>query len=99
MTGPLPGDAEPPGGTFHVKINGTVLPETLGTNGADWAWQKAGVISLEQGPATIVLHDLTGFNGRCDALYLTSDPAEAPPERTRLARPVPQGRRRDRVHG
>ena len=67
-----------PGGAFQVKINGTVLPEVLGTNGADWAWQKAGVISLEQGPATVALHDLTGCNGRCDALYLTSDPAEVP---------------------
>lgn len=71
------------GGTFKVRINGTLLPETLGTNGAEWAWQKAGVISLEQGPATVALHDLTGFNGRCDALYLTSAPADVPPNEPR----------------
>ena len=67
-----------PGGTFKVKINGTFLPETLGTNGAEWAWQKAGVMSLRKGPARIALCDLTGFNGRCDALYLTSDAADGP---------------------
>ncbi len=69
-----------PGGTFRVRINGTVLPEVLGTNGADWAWQRAGVVSLEQGPATVALHDLTGFNGRCDALFLTTDPGQVPPD-------------------
>ena len=67
-----------PGGTFQVKINGTLLPEILGTNGPRWAWQKAGVVSLEKGEAEIALHDRTGFNGRCDALYLTLDPTEQP---------------------
>ncbi len=67
-----------PGGTFRVVIDGRALPETLGTNGAAWAWQKAGTTALKKGPATIALHDLTGFNGRCDALYLTSDPQAKP---------------------
>jgi hypothetical protein len=69
-----------PGGTFAVKIDGAPLPVVLGTNGPDWAWQRAGSISLERGPARLSLHDLTGFNGRCDALYLTTDPAEVPPD-------------------
>lgn len=68
-----------PGGTFQVSIKGDLLPETLGTKGADWAWQKAGTVSLAQGPATVALHDLTGFNGRCDALYLTTDTDDVPP--------------------
>jgi len=67
-----------PGGRFKVKINGRLLPETLGTNGAEWGWQKAGVVALEKGEAKVALHDLTGFNGRCDALYLTPDPDERP---------------------
>ncbi len=67
-----------PGGIFKVKIGGRTLPKTLGTNGERWAWQKAGKVKLEKGAAKIALHDLTGFNGRCDALYLTTDPGEIP---------------------
>ena len=62
-----------PAGLFKVVINGNALPETLGTNGSLWGWQKAGIVTLEKGHARIALHDLTGFNGRCDALYLTTD--------------------------
>lgn len=67
-------------GIFQVKINGEALPEILGTNGSAWAWQKAGTITLEAGTVKIALHDLSGFNGRCDALYLTTDSAELPPD-------------------
>ena len=67
-----------PGGTFKVSINNKAMPETLGTNGRDWAWQKAGTIALEKGNATVTLYDLTGFNGRCDAIYLTLDPSIQP---------------------
>jgi len=65
-------------GIFKVLINGESLPETLGTNGELWAWQKAGALFLEKGEAKIVLHDLSGFNGRCDAIYFTTDPNEIP---------------------
>jgi hypothetical protein len=67
-----------PGGTFQVAINGQALPETLGTGSVEWDWQKAGTIELAAGDATIGLHDLTGFNGRCDVLYLTTD-GDVPP--------------------
>src|SRR5690554_792785 len=62
-----------PAGRFNVIVNGETLPETLGTNGPDWSWQKAGAIDLDAKEATIALHDLTGFNGRCDALFLTDN--------------------------
>ncbi len=67
-----------PGGTFQILVNGQALPETLGTTGGAWGWQRAGAVALEPGPVTLALHDLTGFNGRCDALYLTPDPAARP---------------------
>ncbi len=60
-------------GKFNIEINGTALPETLGTNGKDWAWQKAGEIELLSGENIIALCDKTGFNGRVDAIYLTAD--------------------------
>ena len=67
-----------PAGRFQVLVNGQALPEVLGTNGGAWGWQKAGVVELDKGQAQIALHDLTGFNGRCDAVYLTADPALTP---------------------
>ena len=69
-----------PAGRFTVRISGFELPEILGTNGEKWAWQKAGMLRLSAGIHTIVLHDLTGFNARCDALYLSSDPEDVPPD-------------------
>ncbi|MBE6930137.1 MAG: FAD-dependent oxidoreductase [Ruminococcaceae bacterium] len=59
-------------GRFTLCVDGASLETVLGTAGAEWAWQKAGVISLTAGAHTLALHDLTGFNGRCDALYLTT---------------------------
>jgi len=68
-----------PAGRFQVSINGTTLPEILGVNGPAWGWQKAGAVELPAGTCPVALHDLTGFNGRCDALYLTTDAAAVPP--------------------
>jgi len=67
-----------PAGRFQIVVNGTPLPETLGTNGEAWGWQKAGTLPLDKGSAEIALRDLTGFNGRCDALYLTDQPGRVP---------------------
>ncbi len=59
-------------GKFQLSIDGKTLDTVLGTNGEDWAFQKAGEIVLEKGEHFLNLHDLTGFNGRCDAVYLTT---------------------------
>ncbi len=67
-----------PAGRFKVQINENLLPETLGTNGTEWGWQKAGTVFLEKGEIKVALNDLTGFNGRCDALYFTTDLNEQP---------------------
>jgi hypothetical protein len=67
-------------GKFNIKIDGTELENTLGTNGKEWAWQFAGKTLLKKGRHTIALHDLTGFNGRCDAIYIT-DSDEHPSSR------------------
>lgn len=57
-------------GRFQVLIDGDALPETLGADGQDWHWQLAGKLSLEMGTHRVALHDLTGFDGRCDAIYI-----------------------------
>ena len=58
-------------GKFSLAIDGIELENTLGTNGKDWAWQSAGSATLKSGTHTLSLRDLSGFNGRCDAIYLT----------------------------
>lgn len=65
-------------GKFRIAVNGTALPTTLGTGKTEWYWQEAGSIALEKGNVTIALQDLTGFDGRCDALILTTDPKFTP---------------------
>ena len=67
-----------PGG-FKVAINGKRLPVIVGQTGNHWQWQKAGTVNLKQGMATLELCDLTGFDGRCDAICLSTS-AVAPPE-------------------
>lgn len=60
-----------PAGRFTLHVNGTPLETVLGTNGSEWSWQRAGKRTLDGGKITLSLHDLTGFNGRCDAIYIT----------------------------
>ena len=65
-------------GRFQIIINGTPAKSTFGTRGAQWDWQGGGKVSLKRGKNTLALRDLTGFNGRCDAIYLTTF-KEVPP--------------------
>ena len=66
-------------GQFTLSVNGTVLETVFGTNGQDWSWQAAGTVALPAGETALVLHDLKGFAGRCDAIFFTRDEV-APPE-------------------
>ena len=65
-------DAEGPG-KFRLALGGKLLKTTLGHTGNSWQWQSAGKVVLKAGTITLALKDLTGFNGRCDAIYLTTD--------------------------
>ena len=66
------------GGVFTLKVNGNELENTLGNGSTEWDWQYAGEFDGREGENTITLHDLTGFNGRCDAIYITDDPSFVP---------------------
>lgn len=70
-------------GRFQLLINGKPLETTFGTEGADWHWQDGGTIKLPKGDIKLALHDLTGFEGRCDKIMLV------PPEYNR-DRPAPR---------
>ncbi|MEI6178342.1 MAG: FAD-dependent oxidoreductase [Verrucomicrobiota bacterium] len=66
-------------GKFQVLINGSPLATTFGTEGADWHWQDGGTCEVPA-DAKITLHDLTGFEGRCDALVFSRDLDTRPPD-------------------
>ena len=65
-----PFKAEGAPGKFKLIINGTTLRETFGIKYSDWTWQDGGITNLAGAQATIELQDLTGFEGRCDAILL-----------------------------
>lgn len=67
-------------GKFRVRIDSKALPSTLGDTGNSWQWQRAGEMKLKAGSHRLALQDLTGFNGRCDAIYLTTDPQTLLPD-------------------
>ncbi|MDF9831269.1 FAD-dependent oxidoreductase [Parabacteroides sp. PF5-6] len=67
-------------GKFQVVIDGEPLAATVGHQGNAWTWQPAGRIRVDKAQITVGLHDLTGFNGRCDALFFTTDARELPPD-------------------
>ncbi|MHB0957759.1 MAG: FAD-dependent oxidoreductase [Pirellulaceae bacterium] len=66
-------------GRFQVSIDGTPLAETFGTTGAEWGWQTGGTVEIPNTTVPIALHDLTGFEGRCDAILFTQDLEQVPP--------------------
>ena len=68
-------------GRFTLTVNGTILQTVLGANDKGWVWQHTGKVELEVGNTNLTLHDLTGFCGRCDAIFLSRDNI-SPPEGT-----------------
>ena len=67
-------------GRFQVLLGGTALPVVFGTEGTAWHWQDGGVVEVQAEETTVALHDLTGFEGRCDALFFSKDLDFRPPD-------------------
>ncbi len=65
-----PGHWESPG-QFNILLNGKQLPETVGKF-MGWGWNYAGKINVKGGPVVMELEDLSGFNARCDAIYMSN---------------------------
>ncbi|NOY41673.1 MAG: FAD-dependent oxidoreductase [Planctomycetes bacterium] len=76
-------------GKFQVVIAGQPLSETFGTRGADWFWHDGGTVQIDSKQIKVSLHDLTGFEGRCDAILFTKS-EKAPPNQSEI---LPQWRR------
>jgi hypothetical protein len=66
-------------GRFQIRVGGTTLPEILGDDGGSWGWELAGAVELAAGDTEVSLQDLTGFEGRCDAILLTDEADYMPP--------------------
>ena len=76
-TSPWKNDEGP--GKFMLFVNSKRLLSPLGTEGAAWIWQAAGKLTVKDTKAIIRLRDLTGFDGRCDAIFFTSEKGKVPP--------------------
>ncbi len=72
-------DASPAPGQFQLWIDENPLESSFGTQGTEWGWQNGGTVTLDAGPVEMRLRDLTGFDGRCDCIYLTTDLEGEPP--------------------
>ncbi len=65
-------------GQFQILVDGKPIEKKFGINDKDWAWIEGGTIEVTKLKMEISLHDLTGFNGRCDAIYFTLDKSDIP---------------------
>lgn len=71
-------------GSFQVLVNGKPVCESLGDTGTKWEWQYAGTVNMKSGANTLALHDLTGFDGRCDAIYFSKKKSTPPSDIDKL---------------
>jgi hypothetical protein len=69
-------------GKFRLLINGLPTGSTLGAEGTGWFWQNAGSVNIASRKVKVGLRDLTGFNGRADAIFFTrgTTPPPSDPE-------------------
>jgi hypothetical protein len=65
-------------GKFQVTVDGKPLGKTFGAAGESWQWEDGGLVKVGA-EARVALHDLTGFEGRCDAVLFCADVAFQPP--------------------
>ena len=74
-----PGEWQSPG-RFRVFVNGKALKPEFGSECEEWHWQKGGVVEIASpGDVKVELQDLTGFDGRCDAIYFSKESAPTVP--------------------
>jgi len=74
-----PGEWPAPG-RFQVLVDGVPLKPQFGTEGRAWHWQRGGAVEISSaGEVDLQLKDLTGFDGRCDAIYFSKDASPALP--------------------
>lgn len=71
-------DASAAPGRFRLEIEGQAVDHEFGKVGAKWHWEDGGSVRIAAKTVKLALVDLTGFNGRCDAILFSKDPAFVP---------------------
>jgi len=66
-------------GIFKVLINSQQVNTVFGNRNDQWHWQDGGTVEIKSKEADVSLRDLTGFEGRCAAVFLTKDLDLTPP--------------------
>jgi len=72
-------------GAFELLVNDKKVGEDLGVGPESWTWHAVGEVALATGKTTLTLRDLTGFDGRVDAILLSNDSNFTPPEKNHVA--------------
>ena len=63
-------------GKFQVVVDGKPLAHTYGTTNSEWFWEHGGSVEIPSAREhSVALRDITGFDGRCDALFFTTSSA------------------------
>ncbi len=65
-------------GRFHIRVGSEELAHEFGKSTSEWGWEKGGVVTVSAGKTPVALVDLTGYEGRCDALLFSKDPNFTP---------------------
>lgn len=66
-------------GKFQLKINGKVHSTVFGEDSIDdWHWQYGGTVNIDNLTVNLSIIDLTGFEGRLDAIYFSEEKIEPP---------------------
>lgn len=74
-------------GKFRLRLNGHSLPHVYGAEGkGEWRWHAGGTVTVKRGAAVLELEDLTGFEGRCDAIVFSPRDQMPPHAGEELAR-------------
>ena len=61
-------------GQFRLHVDGHPLSRVFGLGGdGSWQWWDGGEVDLPEGSVPLMLEDLTGFEGRCDAILFVKD--------------------------
>ena len=79
-----PGEWDAPG-RFSLKVGDMAFDKTLGLR-SGWGWEYVGKTKIGKDKSVALeLIDLTGFNGRCDAIYFSTSDKEPPSSPKKLA--------------
>lgn len=74
-----PWDPKQAPGRYNILINGQSTGQEFGVVPSNWGWVNGGKVLISENEVTLALRDLTGFNGRCDAIIFTKKKGFIPP--------------------